>query len=249
MSQRYFVETRISGARATLVDAEAHHLAHVMRAKAGDQVILFDGAGGEYAAVVERVARSTIELAVLAHRAIDRELAAPVVVGASLPKGDRQRWLIEKLVELGVTDFVPLATARGVAQPVGNVVDRLRRAVVEASKQCGRNRLMQIQPPQKWRAFVCDAPAAAGRLIAHPGADRTLADVVRGAPSAAAAGMFLAVGPEGGFTDDEARLALSAGWTGVDLGSRILRVETAAATLAGAAAIMLGESAPSSNDA
>jgi 16S rRNA (uracil1498-N3)-methyltransferase len=241
MSQRYFVETRIAGGRATLVDAEAHHLAHVMRAKAGDQVVLFDGAGGEYPAVIERVARSTIELAVLAHRPIERELAGPVVVGASLPKGDRQRWLIEKLVELGVSSFVPLATARGVAQPVGNVLDRLRRAVIEASKQCGRNRLMEIQPPQEWRAFVGGAPDSACRLIAHPGADRTLADVVRGAPPALAAGFVFAVGPEGGFAEDEARLALSAGWTGVDLGARILRVETAAATLAAAAAILLGD--------
>ena len=87
MSLRYFVETPIAGPRAVLADAEAHHLAHVMRAKAGDQVVLFDGTGGEYAAVVERVARSSIELAVLAHSAIERELRHAGRRGCFTPQG------------------------------------------------------------------------------------------------------------------------------------------------------------------
>jgi len=236
MTQRYFVESRIAGSRAALVAAEAHHLAHVMRAKPGDQVVLFDGTGGEYLAEVERIDRSTVELAVLSHNAIEREIGTQLVLAAPLPKGDRQRWLIEKLVEIGVHSFAPLVTARAVAQPSQGAIDRLLRAVIEASKQCGRNRLMQIHLPREWSDFIGEAAADKCRLIAHPGANRSLDDVLRDiAQRTPAGGVAMAVGPEGGLTDDEVQLAVSSGWSAVDLGPRILRVETAAIVLAVAA--------------
>ena len=89
----------------------------------------------------------------------------------ALPKGDRQKWLVEKAVELGVTRIVPLRTQRGVAQPVEQALVRLRRAVIEASKQCGRNRLLQIDEPRAWPDFVADAADTPCRLLAHPGGD------------------------------------------------------------------------------
>lgn len=239
MTQRYFVETPIAGAHARLLATEAHHLAHVMRAKPGDQVVLFDGRGGEYLAQVERIERSSVELAVLAHQALERELAVPVVVGASLPKGDRQRWLVEKLVELGVSTFVPLATARAVAQPTAGALDRLRRSVIEASKQCGRNRLMHIEEPREWRAFLGYPPPAARRCVGHPGAKHQIAEFLRAAPASSDEGFAVAVGPEGGLTDDEVQQATASGWTAVGLGARILRVETAALVLATAAALAI----------
>jgi len=103
MSHRYYVETPVVGAQATLAGPEAHHLAHVMRAKVGEIVTLFDGAGAEHTARIARIDRATVQLEIVASAAVDRELPCPLVVGVSLPKGDRQRWLIEKLVELGVT--------------------------------------------------------------------------------------------------------------------------------------------------
>lgn len=112
MADRYFVETSITGEQATLAAAEAHHLAHVMRAKPGTEVTPFDGSGAEFAARVERVGRSEIELSVLERWKVDREVAIPLTLAAALPKGDRTRWLIEKAVELGVTRFVPLETER-----------------------------------------------------------------------------------------------------------------------------------------
>jgi 16S rRNA (uracil1498-N3)-methyltransferase len=245
MTLRYFVESRIVGANAALVAAEAHHLAHVMRAKTGDEVVLFDGFGGEHVAAVERIDRSRVELAVLSHNAIERELDVQLVVAAPLPKGDRQRWLVEKLVEIGVHALVPLETTRAVAQPTANAIDRLRRTVIEASKQCGRNRLMQIQSSLSWREFVAEMAADDRRLIAHPGGQRLLGDVMRDvAQRVPAGGVTMAVGPEGGITDEELHFATDCGWTTVDLGPRILRVETAAIVLAVAA-----ELATAANDA
>jgi len=234
MSRRYFIETPITGREATLAGQEAHHLLHVMRASRGDEVVLFDGSGAEFPARVEALERQQVRLAVLERVEIDRELAAPITLAVALPKGERQKWLVEKATELGVARLVPLESARGVAQPVAGALDRLRRSVIEASKQCGRNRLLEIAQPRDWSEFVKAPPANAVRLVAHPGGSLTR-DAVAGMALADSA--WLAVGPEGGFTDDEIGLARSAGWQVVGLGKRILRVETAAIWLAALAAV------------
>ena len=226
MSDRYFASERITTEHVILTGTEAHHLIHVMRAKPELRVTLFDGSGGEFDAVVRRVGRSEVELAVLGRREVDRELPLTLTLGVALPKGERQRWLVEKAVELGVGCLVPLETARGVAQPVENALERLRRAVIEASKQCGRNRLMEIAEPRGWDAFLTDTAGVACRLLAHPGPSGADIRPRPGEPVA------IGIGPEGGFTDDEVARATAAGWQPVSLGPRILRVETAAIFLA-----------------
>jgi len=236
MTHRYFSQSPLVGDQALLVGSEAHHLVHVMRARPGARVVLFDGGGAEYDAVVERPGRSRVELRLTARREVDREAAVAITLGVALPKGERQRWLVEKAVELGVRRLVPLATARSVAQPGEHVLERLRRTVVEASKQCGRNRLMEIAPPQGLADYVGAAGPRVLRLLAHARADpeRDVEEVPRGPPTLeppAGGGAYLAVGPEGGFTEDEVGLAGATGWQVVDLGPRTLRVETAALVL------------------
>jgi len=148
-----------------------------------------------------------------------------------LPKGDRQKWLVEKTTELGVTRIIPLVTERGVAQPVEAALQRLRRGVIEASKQCGRNRLMEIGEPRSAAELFAENAVAETRLIAHFG----------GRPMNAThfpfnIDLIAAIGPEGGFTEAEVAAATAAGWRSVSLGSRILRVETAAIAIAAWAA-------------
>jgi 16S rRNA (uracil1498-N3)-methyltransferase len=226
MSERYFVDSPITFDRAVLAGAEAHHLLHVMRATRGTAVTLFDGTGGEFEAVVEATKRSEVELSIVARHEVDREAATILTLGVALPKGDRQKWLVEKATELGVARLVPLETERAVAQPGENALERLRRAVIEASKQCGRNRLMEIAAPQAWDEFLSGNNDASVRLIAHP----TAAPWPRSETKAQA--IVAAVGPEGGFTDHEVASAAAQGWRPVGLGPRILRVETAAVALA-----------------
>jgi 16S rRNA (uracil1498-N3)-methyltransferase len=235
MADRYFVETPIEGRHARLLGAEAHHLAHVMRAKPGHEVVLFDGAGAEFTARIERVGRCEIDLAVLSRNPIDRELSVPLSLGVALPKGDRQRWLVEKAVELGVTRLAPLETERGNDRTSPVVLDRLRRAVIEASKQCGRNRLMEIAAPQKLSEFLAVDRREAVRLLAQQGAKdcQNALDELMG-PGRISRQVILAVGPEGGFTAAELGLASAGGWQSVGFGPRILRVETAAVALAAA---------------
>jgi 16S rRNA (uracil1498-N3)-methyltransferase len=233
------------------VDAEAQHLAKVMRAKPGDEVSLFDGSGQEFTARVSAIGKSTVELEIVERRQTDRELKQALTLAVSLPKGDRQKVLVEKLVELGVTRLIPLDTAWSVAEGTPAALLRLRRQVIEASKQCGRNRLMGIAEPLSLQSLIQQAsplaatapaegasapptfhaPLARSRLttercvLAHPSG-------VPFASSNQTGPAIVAVGPEGGFTDDEVAAAATAGWEIVSLGPRILRIETAALALA-----------------
>jgi 16S rRNA (uracil1498-N3)-methyltransferase len=239
MSERFFSPHPITAGCMMLDGPEAHHLIHVMRASVGDEVTLFDDSGFEFRATIETLRRADAELRIIDRREVDRELPFPLTVGVSLPKGDRQKWLVEKLTELGVTTLVPLISDRSVAQPADNAIDRLRRSVIEAAKQCGRNRLMKIAAAQQWNdwlntdcGFANDQSAIRNpkskivRLVAHPtGASLSTIDPTRSVPT------LLAIGPEGGLTDAEVAAATDAGWQLAALGPRILRVETAAIAL------------------
>jgi 16S rRNA (uracil1498-N3)-methyltransferase len=241
MSERFYSATPITTERATIDDQEAHHLLHVMRAAIGDEVTLFDNSGAEFRAVVEQLGRSAVELRVVERVEVSRELPFLLVVGVALPKGDRQKWLVEKLTELGVTRLVPLSTARGVAQPTDSALDRLRRATIEAAKQSGRNRLLDVASPQGWREWIemphlmfSNPQSEAGPLLllAHPGGNSISAfDLAAPTPT------VVTIGPEGGLTEDELAAATAAGWNKVGLGPRILRVETAAVAIAAAVAL------------
>jgi 16S rRNA (uracil1498-N3)-methyltransferase len=228
MNKRFFVGEPITEDTALLSGAEAEHVVKVHRGKVGDLVTLFDGSGAEFPARITAIGRSSVALAVLARHEISRELKAEITLGVALPKGDRQRWLVEKTVELGVACLVPLITERGVAEPNEAAIGRLRRYVIEAAKQCGRNRLLRIAPPQTFAGFGRQASRAAWRLLAHPGPDALpITELALPGPAGA---VYCAVGPEGGFTDEE--LAAADLWRRVSLGPRILRVETAAVALA-----------------
>ncbi len=258
MSQRFFVSAPITQDHVILSGDEAHHLGRVMRGKVGDAVKLFDGSGAEFEAIVTAVGRSTVELRILAKQLVNREAPRTLCLGVAIPKGDRQRFLVEKAVEMGVATLTPLETTYGVAQPTANALERLRRAVVEASKQCGRNRLMKIADPVPLAHFLHEPSSETMRIFAHPSGNSisTLlpllhhdmpnrssdkyandnTDVETSKRFLAAdkhlPSIYAAIGPEGGFSDDEVCEASRAGWEVVNLGSRILRVETAALVLA-----------------
>ncbi|MCC7083826.1 MAG: 16S rRNA (uracil(1498)-N(3))-methyltransferase [Pirellulales bacterium] len=229
MSERFFVATPVEGNSATLSGAEAHHLTNVLRASVSDLATLFDGSGDEFVARIRRIGKGTVSFDIERRRSIDRESAIALTLAVALPKGDRQRWLIEKSVELGVARLVPLFTQRGVAQPADAALTRLRRGVIEASKQCGRNRLMEIAEPRRLDELKENSRSSLQCLIAHPGG-QPISQVKKA--STELAEIVAAIGPEGGFTDEELASATSSGWAEISLGPRILRVETAAIAVA-----------------
>jgi 16S rRNA (uracil1498-N3)-methyltransferase len=231
MSQRFYVDPPIASKEIALQGSEAHHLLHVHRARPEQLVTLFDGSGREFSARIVECGRREVRLHVESCEMVSREPRLSLTLGVALPKGDRQRWLTEKAVELGVASLMPLITEHGVSRPTASALERLRRAVIEASKQCGRTRLMQIAEPVDCREFFADPPGTpdgdALLICAHPNGERP-------APMAglAVAHVSLAIGPEGGFADEEVRTARESGWTIASLGPRTFRVETAALALA-----------------
>lgn len=244
MTHRYFVEPPIAGSEAVLADAEAHHLAHVMRLKAGAEVVLFDGGGAEFLARVENVGKRETRLVVLERREVSRELPRRITVYTALPRGDRQKWLIEKAVEIGIARLVPLHTERAVVVPDGDTCAKLRRAVIEASKQCGRNVLMEIAEPTPLRDAVQSGIVLNGgdgplSFLAQPGAELSLAAAAREAAALPQVPAEFFIGPEGGFSPAEEDLILRTGRRGIALGDRILRIETAV-VLCGAWGAMAG---------
>ncbi len=208
-----------------LAGTEAHHALHVMRVKVGEEITLFDGSGDEFTAQIKSTTRREINLEITDQRSVSREAKIDITMGIALPKGDRQKVLIEKLTEIGVQRVVPLVTERSVAAPKASSLEKLRRLVIEASKQCRRNQLMQVEDPQPWPDFLrSDLPGV--RLIAHP-TEKDFQWCANATDSYA-----VAIGPEGGFSDEEFALAAENGWQTVSLGERILRIETAAIGMA-----------------
>lgn len=225
MSERFFIEHPPKAAEVTFDEAESQHLAKVMRANVGDVVVGFDGKGTEYQIELTTVGKKKVVGTVRSQTEVSREASRRLTLAVALPKGDRQRWLVEKCVELGVTRLVPLLTKRGVAQPVEKAIERLRRAVIEASKQCERNHLMVVEQGQSLEEVFASRPAAS--YLLHPSGEAIHHDAIVPAKE-----VLAIIGPEGGFTDEEVAEAAEHGCQIVSLGPRILRVETAALAIA-----------------
>ena len=222
MADRYFAPELPATGPLVLVGDEARHLARVARREVGDFVEVFDGRGRAFVARVDSIERDRVVL-ILGSEIDDRRPSVDLSLFVAVPKGDRFDWLVEKATELGVARLLPLKAERSVVDPRMAKIERLRRAVIEASKQCGRNRLM-----------IVDEPASVPRALqSEEFPIRLFADAGGLPPSrwpvvSAGSRVALAIGPEGGWTDAERRLAAECGWTVVGLGPTRLRVETAA---------------------
>ena len=231
MSHRFFLDAEIHDRKTTLEGDQAHHAIHVMRSKVGDKISLFDGKGTEHIAVIVEVGKKQLQLVVQQSAATVHQSQREFTIAVALPKGDRQKFLVEKLVELGAHRLIPLNTSRSVAVANEKVIERMNRHVIEASKQCGRNFLMTVEPESSILQLVATVSNADIRLVAEPYAQSNLIDSV----STKSQPAIIAIGPEGGFADEEHEMFQAAGWKNVCLSPMILRIETAAL----AAAVLL----------
>ncbi len=209
---------------------EAKHLSRVRRLTAGDEVEIFDGRGNAIRSKVVAVANNSVDLAPLGEPIPERTTPFHLTLASAVPKADRFDWLVEKATELGVSRLIPLICDRSVVEPGASKISRLERTIIEASKQCGRARLMVIDPPTRWPAVVDSFPDSSRYLADAQGVPlNRLPAFAIGQP------VILAVGPEGGFTTSEVAVSERAGWLPISLGVYTLRVESAA--LAGCAAL------------
>ena len=227
MPDWFYAPVSLEGPSVELSGDEARHMTRVLRMKVGDRAVLFDGRGTEAIAEIEALGRYSIRLRIVATRTIP-EPQPPVILATAVPKGDRFRWLVEKATELGVSQLIPVETARSVVEPGAGKLDKMRHTVLAACKQSRRSRGMELAPMVSF-AECCRRIADSFALIAHPTGESLRAislDANPGRP------VVLMVGPEGGFTDEELTAAVSAGARPVSLGSGILRIETAAVAMA-----------------
>ncbi|MFM9879864.1 MAG: 16S rRNA (uracil(1498)-N(3))-methyltransferase [Burkholderiaceae bacterium] len=223
----------VSGARVQLPAQAARH-AQVLRLQPGDTVTLFNGEGGEFAAVIEQMGRSDVTVQVGLHTATEREAARGVHVVLGIPANERMDWLVEKAAELGAASIQPLLTERSVLRLAGERADKRRShwqaIAVAACEQCGRNRLPTVHPLQTfahWARAMTAPPLPGLRLLlslqpqARPLSETLASDAANGGR------VTLLSGPEGGLSAAEEALALGLGFVPVTLGPRILRAETA----------------------
>jgi len=216
---RLFVATPLSaGAQVGLDAAQANYLGNVLRLKSGDDVLLFDGASGEWLARIAEVGKKRMTLVVAEH-VRPPEIIPDLWLAFAPVKRARIDWLVEKATELGIAHLIPVTTHRTIVDRLN--LDRLRAHIIEAAEQCGRTQLPTLAEPTSLGAFVKSNQRAL-----------YFADETGGEPAAAAfatGAATILIGPEGGFTQEErAAIRAAPAATAFSLGPRILRAETAA---------------------
>ena len=208
---------------------EAHHARDVLRLKTGDAVELFDDAGHVGRGAIERCDQRGVVVRVEQVEA--HTGTSGITVACAVPKGDRAEWMIEKLSELGVDRFIPLASARSVVHPAGkNKRDRWQRISTESAKQSRRSGVMAID-----ELTPLDQVVAGNRPALFLDIDPrvpSLLDHLQSQFSNLKPHVTLLIGPEGGWTDEEVARMRAGGLTGARLTATILRVETAAVVAA-----------------
>ena len=229
MPRFYCPSPLLPGSTVDLPEPVAHHL-HVVRQQPGDELVLFNGEGGQVRARLLEVGKRRGAAEVLAHQPVEAELPFHVTLAQGLPEGSKMDWIVEKAVELGVSAIQPLAARRSVVKLTGERADKRlahwQAVVVSASEQCGRNRLAVVSPLQDFGRWLAEDGAAKDvvRILLSPRAGSSLAQWTHATPARA---VCLLVGPEGGFSQEEEEAALAAGALPLSMGPRVLRTETA----------------------
>ena len=214
----------------TIEGGKHHHLRNVLRLKAADAVILFNGQGGEYGAEVQAITKQATQITTLTYDPINRESPLHICLLQGILKRDAMINALQRATELGVSKIIPVQTQH-LSEKRVQLAGRWEawQAVIEqSSEQCGRTQLPELAPLTRYTEAVSMAQNADFdlQLLAHLGAPES-----RTPPATTPKRIAVAIGPEGGFSDAEVTLAEANGFRAYTLGARILRAETAPAAL------------------
>ncbi len=240
MVPRFYVDAPLrAGSVCALPEDSAHHAVHVLRLREGDEVTLFNGRGGEFAARIAAVQRLRISIDLLQHRAVERESPLRVTLVQGISAGEKMDSTVRKVVELGVSEVQPVLAARSVARPKGERAEGRRghwqKIAIAACEQCGRNRIPQIHPLVPLQDY---RPQGDGmKILLSPESKLQLSKL-----SLTGNSFILAAGPEAGFTAQEEAALAAAGFVPASLGPRVLRTETAAVAALAALSALRGDS-------
>ncbi|MEQ1531402.1 MAG: 16S rRNA (uracil(1498)-N(3))-methyltransferase [Methylococcales bacterium] len=238
ISRLYVATALAEGKCIDLPEEAAHYVRTVLRLKSDQDIIVFNGAGGEFVSTVQEISRKTVSIAIKHKQEQDNESPLQIVLGLGIARGDRMDFAVQKAVELGVTHITPLVTERCVVQFKGDKkpqrVLHWQKIVQHACEQSGRcvlPELIEIEQLEHWLSGQQGL-----KVFLDPYAQTSLADLK---PEHML--VTLLTGPEGGFSDREREAAKQAGFIPVRLGSRILRTETASLAALSAVQMLWGD--------
>ena len=225
MRRFYDAQSFSLGSESTLSEEASHHISRVLRMQPGDELVLFNGDGGEWLARISAVTKRQVCVVPLQHLADNRTPDARLHVALPLLKGDRMDYALQKATELGAASFQLLTTERTEVRVDGGRLDKRlphwQQVVISACEQCGMNLVPPVLAPAPLQDWLSQ-PRQGLALVAHPGEQPLDRDSLKQATD-----IHLLTGPEGGFSDAELRLADDSGFRSFALGNRVLRAETA----------------------
>jgi 16S rRNA (uracil1498-N3)-methyltransferase len=255
--QRYFVQPeQINPPEIMITGDDAHHLHNVMRFRPGDEVICCDGQGQDYLVKIVSINAKLVAAEIVGTLTESREPFAQVWLAQALPKSDKMEWIIQKGTEIGAVRFVPFTSKRTIVQldakKESKRLERWQKIAKEAAEQAHRSIIPGIDSVVDWKKLLVMKEEADLALIAYEAeSGQMIGDVVRPwigqqGHSVTRSGskrpsILIAIGPEGGFEQDEVKSALEAGWIPVGLGRRILRTETAGMVALTSIQLLFGE--------
>jgi len=223
----YCPERLAPGTVLALPDKAAHHATRVLRMRAGETIILFNGDGLDYQAEILRIGKDGVTAKVRSSHATARESPLHITLAQAISSGDRMDLTLQKAVELGVAAILTLATERSVVKLSGERAERRHEhwqsVVASACEQSGRAIVPPVSPPVTLQNWLGSRPEFAHRIMLSPAANQSLHHLP--APTGP---VCLLVGCEGGFSPPELGMAESCGFIPVRLGARVLRTESAA---------------------
>ena len=236
---RFYLDAALrAGTSVLLPEDSAHHAVHVLRVQSGDEITLFTGRGGEFAARVASIQRLKVLVDVLQHHAIERESPLQMVLVQGVSAGERMDFTVRKSVELGVAELQPVLAASSVARPKGERAAarhaHWQKIVIAACEQCGRNRIPTVRP----LVAASDYRGGTGaKILLSPAAQLRFSQ----ARQAQGTAFTIAAGPEAGFNAKEEAAFLDAGFVPAKLGARVLRTETAGIAALAALSALRGD--------
>lgn len=222
--KRLFIKGLLKPATAIDLAQEAHHyLINVLRGAVGDELIVFNGDGGEFSAKIRNIAKKTTTLEIVEYHDVDREAKFEIYLAQGISKGERMDYTVQKATELGVTAIWPMFTERCnvklAKDRLENRVAHWQQIAISAAEQSGRTKVPKIEEPRTFEKIVTTQNSL---LMGDTEATQSIMHLADIKPP-----VTLLIGPEGGFSDEEIKKAKLAAAKTFSLGPRILRTETA----------------------
>jgi 16S rRNA (uracil1498-N3)-methyltransferase len=244
MARFFLPRKNIQDNRGIIDGQELTHLQRVLRLVPGDRITVFDDMGWEHEAVIQSLTADQGEIEIRRSYEAGRESSLHITLALGLTKGEKMDLVVEKATELGVQSIIPFASAHAVPKfdqtKIAKRTERWCKIALSAAKQCGRSHVPEVLPLRDFMTLVSQPVAPALKLLFWEKEDQqSLQRVNEKNPGANA--LLLVVGPEGGFSAEEANLARTHGFETIHLGRRILRAETAAVTVLSLAQFLWGD--------